>query len=92
MEAGEALLGIVFFLSIAGTIVLRGPLGRALAERIAGRSLGRSTDTDAAEVSRQVRSELDEVKARLADIEERQDFAERVLAQERDRGRLRPGG
>ncbi|MDH3495658.1 MAG: hypothetical protein OER21_02740 [Gemmatimonadota bacterium] len=92
MEAGEVVLGIVFFLSIAGAVVLRGPLGRALAERIAGRSLGRSGDANAPEVSQLVLSELDDVKARLADIEERQDFAERVLAQQRERGQVRPGG
>jgi len=96
MGPGEAMVGVTFFLMLGGTIVLRGPLGKALAERIAGRRLSdRRADPaqtelmeQQAELLEQATRDLEEVKHRLAEVEERQDFAERMIAQRADPGRM----
>jgi hypothetical protein len=54
-------------------ILVRSPLGRAFADRIADRG---TTN----EVAPEVYAELEELRARMVELEERQDFAERVLA------------
>jgi hypothetical protein len=84
---------------IVGTaLVLRGPMGKALAEWIRGWS---KTDEQwlamkAAQhgavpgATESVLVEVDELKRRLSEVEERLDFAERLLARERDPDRLAP--
>ncbi|MGH7646297.1 MAG: hypothetical protein ACREMR_12020, partial [Gemmatimonadales bacterium] len=57
----------------------RGPIGRALADRLAGRAAAASDATTA---------ELDDLRHRIEELEERLDFAERRLAGER--GQLAP--
>jgi hypothetical protein len=86
-------------LVIGATVVLSGPVGRALAEWIRGWSktderwmamkaakhgvvLGGETE--------RLLAELDELKRRLAEAEERLDFTERLLAKERAGDRLAP--
>jgi hypothetical protein len=85
-ELGPFLVPITLFITIGAVAIFRGPLGKALGERIAGRH----DDVAAAPEIDQLRSELDEIRYRLTDMEERLDFTERVLTQERDRGAL-PG-
>jgi hypothetical protein len=82
---------------IGTTFVLRGPMGKALAEWIRGWSktdeqwmamkaakhgvaLGGETE--------RLLAEVDELKRRLAEAEERLDFTERLLAKDRDGQRL----
>ena len=77
MTGLEPLIPMVMFLSIAGTVVLRGPLGKALAERISGRAAERSAS--AALGDGELREELEEMRYRLHDVEERLDFTERML-------------
>src|SRR2546428_1101807 len=84
-------------LVIGATLVLAGPVGKALAEWIRGWSktdeqwmamkaakhgvvLGGDTE--------RLLAELDELKRRVAEAEERLDFTERLLAKERDGQRL----
>ena len=80
------------------TVVLRGPMGKALAEWIRGWS---KTDEHWLAVqaakhgavlgsSESLLTEVDELKRRLAEVEERLDFTERLLARERDPERLAP--
>jgi hypothetical protein len=82
---------------IGTTLVLRGPMGKALAEWIGGWS---RTDeqwlamkaaqhgvTPSGDTERLL-AEVDELKRRLAEAEERLDFTERLLAKERDAPRL----
>ena len=60
--------------AIASAIAL-GPLGRAIANRIEG--------NPAQEVlPEQMAAELDELRGRLGELEERMDFSERLLAQQ----------
>ncbi len=56
--------------------IVRSPVGKAFAERLAGRT----TDSDDPDLPA-LYAELDELRARLSEMEERQDFAERLLAQ-----------
>jgi hypothetical protein len=76
---------LIILASIAAwtvTRVLRGPLGEALARRIGGGPVAVGPDA----------GDLAELRARLSELEERLDFTERVLLQERQAGELRQGG
>ena len=65
------------------TKVFRGPLGEAIARRIGGG--GGQSESGARD------PELTELQTRVAELEERLDFTERVLLQERQSSQLRPG-
>jgi hypothetical protein len=79
------MVGMTFFLGITTAVVLRGPIGKALAERIAGRrALSAAHDQEQAELLDRALADLEEMRHRVAELEERQDFAERVLAAHRD--------
>lgn len=62
---------------IGATIVLRGPFGDAIAKRISGASPSELPPE-------QVLNELDELRGRIAELEERADFSERLLAKQRE--------
>lgn len=57
------------------------PVGRALAERIRG--AGGTLDTDPAIVE-----ELERMRHEMAELQERVDFTERLLAQKREPGQI----
>ncbi len=78
------LTGFAFFLAIGaiGASLLLGPMGKAISRRIGGREPS-VADPEAAE-------RIAELEHRLVDLEERLDFAERMLSQERPPERL-PG-
>jgi hypothetical protein len=68
-------------------IVFLGPVGRALADGLrhlfgAGRRGAETAELEA------VREEMAALRHHVAELEERQDFAERLLAQARERGLL----
>jgi len=73
----------------AGSVLLT--LARALAKRIAGGAAGsREVEALRDEVA-QLRAEVDDLHGRVAPLDEiqnRLDFAERLLAQARERGQL----
>jgi hypothetical protein len=78
-----------FLISIAGIIgavvTLRGPIGRALAARIEGR---RPPDADTLLDLEELRSRLvalEEGQTQLAELQERLEFAERLLARDQQR-------
>jgi hypothetical protein len=73
---------------VAGTIVLRGPLGRAIARRI---EAGPAAGADA-ELAAESAAEILELRTRMGELEERVDFAERLLAQTREAPRLEREG
>ena len=70
-------------LAIGLAKILTGPIGVALAGRIRG---GPRVADDSAHLA-----EVEDLRGRLADVEERLDFAERLLAQAREADQL-PGG
>ena len=63
---------------IGGAVVLNGPVGKALARRLQG-------PTPSELPPDQVLSELDDLRGRLTELEERADFSERLLAKQRER-------
>jgi hypothetical protein len=90
MSPGEAMLGMTIFITVGTAVVLRGPIGKALAERIAGKRLRAPSapDPEQAEQLERALADLEEMRHRMAELEERQDFAERMLAAHRAKGRL----
>ncbi len=57
---------------------VRSPMGKAFAERLSGKA------GDHAALPPELFAELDDLRNRLAELEERQDFTERVLTQKAD--------
>src|SRR5438552_2284887 len=84
-------------LVIGATFVLMGPVGKALADWIRG---GSKTDEHGMAMkaakhgvvlgsgAETLLAEVDELKRRLAEAEERLDFTERLLAKDRDAQRI----
>jgi hypothetical protein len=69
------------------------PIGRALADRIRGKSASAGGDdvrTQLAEQKETLDQELEAVRREVAELAERMDFAERLLAKQRDGERLAP--
>ena len=66
-----------------GAVRILGPIGQALARRIAGGSEG----DHQAELA-DLRQQVDELRFQMGEMQERLDFAERLLAQQRDTHRL----
>ena len=99
MGAFAPAVGVIGLALVMGaTLVLRGPVGNALAQWISGWS---KTDEQwlAMKAAKHggvpgpgdnVLAEVDELRRRLSEVEERLDFTERLLARERDPDRLAP--
>jgi hypothetical protein len=66
---------------IGAAVVLRGPVGHALARRFEG---------EAAAPPEEVLGELEDLRARVLELEERVDFSERLLAQTRESSERAP--
>src|SRR5215470_7549058 len=104
-EWAPAVTFSIIALSVSAAFVLRGPVGKALAQWIASWSTPEHKAMEAewarvaaaakhpgmagAEVE-QLRSEVDELRGQLAEVHERLDFAERMLAKTREAERLPP--
>lgn len=85
-DVAPAIISCVLFLSAAAVIILRGPLGKAWARRIEGQSAPPDASSLSDLEGRLAR--LEQQVDRLHELEERLDFTERLLAQERERPRL----
>jgi len=72
---------------VVGAVILKGPVGKALAERIHQGTLTQ------VEPHPEVLEELYEMRGRMVELEERLDFTERLLARQRAEGssQLPPG-
>jgi len=78
-------MSILFFCA-AAVFITRGPFGRAIAERIAGRARSGTEDQDV----RELKGEVDELRNQLSEVQERLDFAERILARQDERAGVLP--
>jgi hypothetical protein len=85
MSGEEAVIALFVF--GGGFWVLR-PLAGALARRIGGEVAPRQ----APEIDEAVLNELHQLRQDVSDLAERVDFAERLLAKQREPGRLAPPG
>ena len=92
----EDILTIIFLFG-GGTLVGLGfsPIGRALADRIRGKHPLLDLEelrSELAEARDAHSAELDQVRQQVAELAERLDFTERMLAQQRESPRVGPGG
>jgi hypothetical protein len=92
----------ILFLCVAAVFVLRGPIGKALGQWIAswGSPEHKALEAKWADVAAgrdpaemtELRADIEELHRQLADVQERLDFAERVLARRDDRAGALPRG
>jgi hypothetical protein len=87
---GDGIGDMAFWLAVgfAALGIFFGPLGRALGRRIEGGA--RPTETLSPEVEARL-LDVDQMRQRLGELEERLDFTERMLAQQREAPRLGAG-
>jgi Tfp pilus assembly protein PilO len=78
---GPPFVLIIVVAALASTVVLLGPFVRAFARRLEGKGSGDSALRGEVEQLHARVSEVDMLQSRLAELEERVDFAERLLAQ-----------
>ena len=89
----EGILAIVLIFGGGALIAISfSPLGRAVADRIRGRSAagGDEMRAELAEHRDALQAELDSVRRELGELSERMDFAERLLAKNREDQRIGP--
>jgi hypothetical protein len=87
--AGE--LAMFLAIGAAAVALLFGPIGSALARRLGGRPEPDDAHAEIEEMRARVTAEVDDLRNRLAEVEERLDFAERLLAHGGPANQL-PGG
>lgn len=80
-EGEDFLIPAIIAMAVIAVVGLKSPIGDALAERLRGDATPHRLD-DA------VLAELDDVRARMAELEERLDFSERLMAQNGEPARL----
>lgn len=86
----EAVVGIIAtFSTIALGLLVFSPVGRALADRLRGRSA--AVPPALQDQLDEVLTRLEDVQRQLGDVAERQEFTERLLAQAREKGQLGAG-
>ena len=87
--AGE--LAMFLALGLAALGVTFGPIGAALGRRIGGRPESGDAHAEIDEMRARLTDEADDLRNRLAEVEERLDFAERLLAHGRQADQLPAG-
>ena len=88
----ESVIAIVFLFG-GGTLFLLSisPIGRAFADRIRARGQGGDVRSELVEHKEALEHELEAVRREVAELAERVDFAERLLAKQREGQRIGPG-
>jgi hypothetical protein len=79
-DLAPVVITTVITIAVAGTFVLRGPVGRALAHRIEGPGARPQGGGDRIEQLEHRVAELESTQFHVTELEERLDFAERMLA------------
>lgn len=88
----EVIAAAGFFLAVIVGLISFGPIGRAIAAKV---SRSGSAGLPVPEVTAQLDAldeRLEALQHQVGELAERQDFAERLLAQARERGALGSGG
>lgn len=86
MSGPEAIAAFVFF---GGAFWVLKPISTALAKRIAGEHRPSVAPADP-ETQEAVLAELQQLRQDMTEVQERLDFAERILAKQREAERLPP--
>jgi Tfp pilus assembly protein PilO len=86
--AGE--LAMFLAIGLAALGLFFGPVGSALAQRLVGRPQPDEIRAEVEKLGEQVIAEMDELRHQLAEVEERLDFAERLLTHDAPANQL-PG-
>jgi hypothetical protein len=77
---------------VAGIVIICFPFVRALAERIRPRALDSNVRDELQALRDDLLAEVQQTRQEISDLSERVDFAERLLAKQRDADRLAPPG
>lgn len=92
----EGILAIVFIFGGGSLFLLAlSPVGKALAERIrrqGGAALPDDVRAELGELRAELLSEVQQLRTEVSELGERVDFAERLLARQRESERLAPPG
>jgi hypothetical protein len=80
LAIGAAAIGLFF-----------GPIGSAVAQRLSGRRGAIDSHAEIEDLDGRVTAEMDNLRHRLAEVEERLDFAERLLTQDAPANQLPRG-
>jgi len=87
----EVLFAIVVICMLIGAVFILGPIARAIARRLEGRGGDAALQEEVAGL-RDRMGEVDHLRERMLELEERVDFAERLLARPADaRAAMLPG-
>lgn len=89
---GDGLGDFAFWCAVGviGLSLLNGPIGKAVAGRLHGRKAAAPDQDRMRELETRV-ADLEQSQVRLAEVEERLDFNERILSRQRDAARLGEG-
>ncbi len=88
---GVGELAMFLAMGAAAVALLFGPIGSAIARRLGGAPEQDDTHRTIEEIGASVTAELEDLRSRLAEVEERLDFAERLLAHGQPENQLRGG-
>jgi len=88
---GVGELAMFLAMGAAAVALLFGPIGSAIARRLGGPAGPDDTQRKIEEIDASVTAELEDLRSRLAEAEERLDFAERLLAHGLPENQLRGG-
>jgi len=80
-------VGILGVVGATAVTVMLGPVGKAIAGRISARTAAGIAPEELDEIHARLQ-ELEQTQARFAELEERVDFTERLLAQHQEQERL----
>jgi len=86
-DVAPMMMAVTLFLSGGLVLILRGPVGKALARRIEGKASLEPALMERIEELEHRLAELEHDRARVGELEERLDFAERLLSPPSDRTR-----
>ena len=87
-DGGPPVILLIVIAALTATVIILWPIMRALARRLEGKAAGDPALRADVEQLHLRLSEMDALHTRVAELEERVDFTERLLAQTQPPGRL----
>lgn len=86
-DVAPMMMMIVLCLTVGATVILRGPVGKALARRLEGKAGADPALTERIDELEHRLGEMEQERIRIGELEERLDFAERLLAAPKEESR-----